>query len=568
VRQSQEQEVRTLRALFWSDRDPDGRVFAPLADAYRKAGEVKEALDLLSDGRARHPDYATGHVVAARVFLDQGMQSEAELAARQALALDAENVVALSTLATVLETMGETEEVGRLRSALLELDPEAEEELAARQEAHASRGRPAAPPAFAQPSESESLEEPGSDALELFGLVDSDTDSTKDRRAAETMRLDFSGAEDVGREPDGIDLPETMLDLSPISAEHDPFEAMAPVSDAPSLAPEPSEALADLSALAPEPESSDDFEPVLELESLEPDPEPVRFGEPILELESLEPDPEPVRFGEPIAFGDAVDLGTLAPDPGPAIDPFEPVVDLDDLAATPEVEVRGDDIFELSSLAPDAPEPAEYETTFDLAELAPDPTPAGEEEAIDLAWLAPDEPAEDVLDLSALAPDEPEDVLELDALAPDPVSPPAASPSEPVWTRTLAELYVKQGFVDKAIVVLEHLRDENPGATDIPARIAELRSGGGSPPAATLSRPSTPPSASPTTEGFAEDDEEMEALARELADGGGGHEVDTPFAWTDRDADADADADPGDDDGAAIGDYFDRLLEWQPGDRS
>jgi hypothetical protein len=187
---------------------------------------------------------------------------------------------------------------------------------------------------------------------------------------------------------------------------------------------------------------------------------------------------------------------------------------------------------------------------------------------MELDALAPDEPAEDVLDLSALAPDEPEDVLELDALAPDPVSPPAASPSEPVWTRTLAELYVKQGFVDKAIVVLEHLRDENPGATDIPARIAELRSGGGSPPAATLSRPSTPPSASPTTEGFAEDDEEMEALARELADGGGGHEVDTPFAWTDRDADADADADAGDDDGAAIGDYFDRLLEWQPGDRS
>jgi hypothetical protein len=79
-----------------------------------------------------------------------------------------------------------------------------------------------------------------------------------------------------------------------------------------------------------------------------------------------------------------------------------------------------------------------------------------------------------------------------------------------------------------------------------------------------LARPSTHPSASPTVEDFAEDDEEMEALARELADGGGGHDVDTPFAWTDPDADADAD----DDDGAAIGDYFDRLLEWQPGDHS
>ena len=46
-----EQEIRTLRALQSSERDPEGRVFAPLADAYRRAGRIPEAVQLLNEGR-------------------------------------------------------------------------------------------------------------------------------------------------------------------------------------------------------------------------------------------------------------------------------------------------------------------------------------------------------------------------------------------------------------------------------------------------------------------------------------------------------------------------------------
>ena len=46
---SLENELHELRSLFWSERDPDGRVFAPLADAYRRQGDLAQALDLLRE---------------------------------------------------------------------------------------------------------------------------------------------------------------------------------------------------------------------------------------------------------------------------------------------------------------------------------------------------------------------------------------------------------------------------------------------------------------------------------------------------------------------------------------
>ncbi|MFQ5537046.1 MAG: hypothetical protein ACE5GJ_06295, partial [Gemmatimonadota bacterium] len=120
-----EREIRTLRTLFWSERDPDGRAFAPLADALRRAGEFRQAMDLLTEGRERLPDFVPGHVVAARLYVETGLAGEAELAARRALELDDENVEALRVLTSVLEEKGEGEEAAQLRARLHELDPEA-----------------------------------------------------------------------------------------------------------------------------------------------------------------------------------------------------------------------------------------------------------------------------------------------------------------------------------------------------------------------------------------------------------------------------------------------------------
>lgn len=118
-----EQEIRTLRSMFWSDQDPEGRAFAPLADAYRRAGQFREAVELLTDGRARHPDFATGHAVAALLYFERGLTTEGELAARRVLELDEENVLALRLLGDALAANGKEEEAAALRERLYALEP-------------------------------------------------------------------------------------------------------------------------------------------------------------------------------------------------------------------------------------------------------------------------------------------------------------------------------------------------------------------------------------------------------------------------------------------------------------
>ena len=54
-------EIEKLEARY--AENPDGRYFAPLADAYRKAGRVDEAITVVTSGLNQHPDYLSAHIV-------------------------------------------------------------------------------------------------------------------------------------------------------------------------------------------------------------------------------------------------------------------------------------------------------------------------------------------------------------------------------------------------------------------------------------------------------------------------------------------------------------------------
>ncbi len=51
--------------------DPSSRVFAPLAEAYRKAGLVDQALEIAREGLRVHPHFVGGRVALARALFDK-----------------------------------------------------------------------------------------------------------------------------------------------------------------------------------------------------------------------------------------------------------------------------------------------------------------------------------------------------------------------------------------------------------------------------------------------------------------------------------------------------------------
>ncbi len=53
-------------------RDPGSLAFAPLADAYRKAGRTRDAIRLCREGLERFPQYVTARLILAKALLDDG----------------------------------------------------------------------------------------------------------------------------------------------------------------------------------------------------------------------------------------------------------------------------------------------------------------------------------------------------------------------------------------------------------------------------------------------------------------------------------------------------------------
>ena len=56
--------------------DPSSRVFAPLAEAYRKAGLVDEAIEIAREGLRVHPGFTGGRVALARALFDKKLFAE------------------------------------------------------------------------------------------------------------------------------------------------------------------------------------------------------------------------------------------------------------------------------------------------------------------------------------------------------------------------------------------------------------------------------------------------------------------------------------------------------------
>lgn len=116
-----ENEIAALAEKF--ARNPTSRIFAPLADAYRRAGRIDEAIDVCQRGLRHHPDYLSGQLVLARTYYDRGDLDMAANVFRQVLAGDARNLIALRALGEIAQAREDSAGAIAWYERALEVEP-------------------------------------------------------------------------------------------------------------------------------------------------------------------------------------------------------------------------------------------------------------------------------------------------------------------------------------------------------------------------------------------------------------------------------------------------------------
>lgn len=114
-------EVEKLERRWMEN--PMGVSFAPLAEAYRRAGDQPRALEVLAIGLANHPAYVPALIVQARCHLDVQADGAAEESFLAVLATDGHNLIALKGLADICERSDRPEQATKHLDRLLEADP-------------------------------------------------------------------------------------------------------------------------------------------------------------------------------------------------------------------------------------------------------------------------------------------------------------------------------------------------------------------------------------------------------------------------------------------------------------
>lgn len=104
--------------------DPTSRIFAPLAEAYRKAGLIREAIEIAREGLRIHPRFVGGRVALARALFDQREYPEVVRELAEVVRDVPDNLVAQRLLAESFLMMGRAAEALSAYKMLLYFSPE------------------------------------------------------------------------------------------------------------------------------------------------------------------------------------------------------------------------------------------------------------------------------------------------------------------------------------------------------------------------------------------------------------------------------------------------------------
>ncbi|HYA31886.1 MAG TPA: tetratricopeptide repeat protein [Thermodesulfovibrionales bacterium] len=115
------EEIEKLRSRV--DKDPNSRLFLPLAEEYRKAGLPDEAISVILSGLERQPGYTSARVALGRIYLEKGMVDEARNEFEAVVKAIPDNLFAHRKLADIYRDGGEVEKAIAQYETVINLNP-------------------------------------------------------------------------------------------------------------------------------------------------------------------------------------------------------------------------------------------------------------------------------------------------------------------------------------------------------------------------------------------------------------------------------------------------------------
>lgn len=452
------------------------RFFAPLANEYRKAGDLEAAIDLCRMHLEEQPGHLSGHIVYGQALFESSRAAEAKTVFEAALTLDPENLIALRHLGDISKSSGDATAAKHWYGRVLEADPRNDEVIAlidalgqaapAPTVVLAEQHEPPPTPNYADEAAPSRAVDPSAPTPAVtIAVVPPAPPAPEPRLSIGLMDLDLNLADSATPTVDLLGLgPEApAAPAAPAESAEAPLVVeAAPEVHEPAPAMDEGFSLLDTASSAPEVEGSGmpgvegislgasiDAEPSLDVLDTSFDAPPAA-DESMFAAPHVEP-----SFGDSLDVTASVDFETSVPPAGAG-----PLGGLDMVDVGDTVPI-GESVTDPRAAHAAPATPADFDALFGNAPIGDvqiggdQPSAPVEEAGFHADSFVGREPSDDVL-----------------AAAPD-----IATPPSPFVTETMAELYLQQGFRDEALSVYRQLLAQNPDDKGLAERVMHLEHG-------------------------------------------------------------------------------------------
>jgi tetratricopeptide (TPR) repeat protein len=120
-------EIEKMREKV--SKDPNSKLYVPLAEEYRKEGMLDQAIEVLQKGLEKQPGYMSARVLLGKIYLEKGQMDEARVEFENVVKLIPDNLYSHKKLAEIYRDTGKNDLAIKSFRTFLKLNPMDEDAL-------------------------------------------------------------------------------------------------------------------------------------------------------------------------------------------------------------------------------------------------------------------------------------------------------------------------------------------------------------------------------------------------------------------------------------------------------